>query len=121
MTPEIRGVPEFRCFKLLVQEANSAKPRASLRVDGSFDGCSEPIDRCKCVQETCHHPKMTKISDGLRHAIEEAGESLRKLANKHAESRDKMMVELERRGYHVHGKSDLEIEDIIKLPPSKKH
>jgi hypothetical protein len=32
-----------------------------------------------------------------------------------------MMVELERRGYHVHGKSDLEIEDIIKLPPSKKH
>ncbi len=64
---------------------------------------------------------MTKISDGLRHALEQAGEPLRKLAAKHAEKRDKIIVELERKGYLVHAKSDLEIESIIKLPPAKKH
>ena len=64
---------------------------------------------------------MTKISDGLRLALEGAGEPLRKLATKYSEKRDKVMVELERKGYAVHAKSDLEIEEIIKLPPSKKH
>lgn len=64
---------------------------------------------------------MTRISESLKHAFEEAAEPLRKLAGKHAESRDKMVVELERKGYAVRGKSDLEIEDIIKRPPSKKH
>ncbi|WP_158808269.1 hypothetical protein [Beijerinckia sp. L45] len=64
---------------------------------------------------------MTRISDSLRHAFEDAPEPLRKLAGKCAESRDKMVVELERKGYAARGKSDLEIEEIIKKPPSKKH
>jgi hypothetical protein len=64
---------------------------------------------------------MTKISDNLRHALEGAGEPLRKLAEKHSETRDKVIVELERKGYSVRGKSDLEIEGIIKVAPLKKH
>jgi hypothetical protein len=64
---------------------------------------------------------MTKMSDSLLHAFDAAPDALRKLAGKHAESRDKMVVELERKGYAVRNKSDLEIEEIIKKPPSKKH
>jgi hypothetical protein len=73
------------------------------------------------VADICHSSLMTRLSDSLRHAFEGAPEPLRKLADKHAESRDKMIVELERKGYAVRGKSDLEIADIIKKPPSKKH